>query len=187
MASRREQLLDAAITILARRGARDLTHRAVDREAGLPAGCASNMFRTRAALIDGVLGHLIDQELSSLNALGPERSSAIVDERFLTTLGAQAITHALGPGRRFTLARRALFLEASQDPAASERLSVASRFWWETIAALLSAAGAPAPERRSRWLLAYMDGLITDQLVRPEPDFDPAAALSPAIHGILTS
>jgi DNA-binding transcriptional regulator YbjK len=186
MASRRERLLDAAITILASRGARDLTHRAVDREAGLPAGSASNVFRTRAALIDGVLDHLIDQELGSLPALGSELGNAVVDEQFLTGLGALAITHALGPGRRRTLARRALFLEASQDPAASQRLAAASQSWWETIAALLRTAGAPEPERRSRWLLAYIDGLITDQLVRPESDFEPAAALAPAMHGILT-
>lgn len=186
MPPRREQLLDAAITILAARGARDLTHRGVDREAGLPAGSASNVFRTRPSLITGVLGDLIDHELSSLPDVAPSQG-AIVDEHFLLALGTSAIENALGPGRRFTLARKALFLEASQDPAASEKLAESSEFWWKTIATLLARAGAPEPQLRSRWLLAYIDGLISDQLARPQTAFDATAALAPAVHGIFAT
>ena len=47
---RRAQLADAGIRILAREGARGLTHRAVDAEAGVPTGTASNYFRTREAI-----------------------------------------------------------------------------------------------------------------------------------------
>lgn len=32
---------------------------------------------------------------------------------------------------------------------------------------------------------ARLDGVISDQLARPEPDFDPFAALSPAVYGIV--
>ncbi len=38
MTTRREQLLDAAITVLGERGIHALSHRAVDTQAGLPAG-----------------------------------------------------------------------------------------------------------------------------------------------------
>ncbi|MEV6493948.1 TetR family transcriptional regulator [Actinoplanes sp. NPDC051633] len=48
---RRAQLADAAIALLASAGAHGVTHRAVDQLAGLPAGTASNYFRSREALL----------------------------------------------------------------------------------------------------------------------------------------
>ncbi len=51
MGTRRDDLLDAAICVLGESGIRGLTHRAVDAAAGLPAGSASNLFRTRDALL----------------------------------------------------------------------------------------------------------------------------------------
>jgi hypothetical protein len=47
--SRRALIADTAISTLARDGMRGLTHRAVDRAAGLPEGSASYHFRTRQA------------------------------------------------------------------------------------------------------------------------------------------
>ncbi|MEU1787450.1 TetR family transcriptional regulator [Streptomyces sparsogenes] len=44
---RRAALLDAAIEVLAREGARGLTFRAVDQQAGVPTGTASNYFANR--------------------------------------------------------------------------------------------------------------------------------------------
>src|SRR5687768_11877636 len=52
--ARRDRLADAAIEVLARLGARGLTHRAVDAEAGEPPGTTSRYFRTREALMSGV-------------------------------------------------------------------------------------------------------------------------------------
>ena len=48
---RRQRLADAGLAVLAREGARGLTPRALDREAGVPTGTASNYFRTRAELV----------------------------------------------------------------------------------------------------------------------------------------
>jgi AcrR family transcriptional regulator len=51
---RRDLLADAGLRVLAQAGARGLTHRAVDREADVPAGTASNYFRSRDALLGGL-------------------------------------------------------------------------------------------------------------------------------------
>jgi DNA-binding transcriptional regulator YbjK len=48
---RRARLADAAIALLAAAGGHGVTHRAVDTRAGLPAGTASNYFRSREALL----------------------------------------------------------------------------------------------------------------------------------------
>ena len=56
--SRRAEIADTAITTLARDGMRGLTHRAVDRAAGLPEGSASYYFRTRQALLKATVERL---------------------------------------------------------------------------------------------------------------------------------
>lgn len=57
-AARRTALVDAAIEVLAREGARGLTFRAVDAEAGVPAGTASNYFANRDDLLRQVGEHV---------------------------------------------------------------------------------------------------------------------------------
>lgn len=49
--ARRAALLDAAIEVLAREGSRGLTFRAVDNEAQVPTGTATNYFRNRDDLL----------------------------------------------------------------------------------------------------------------------------------------
>ncbi|HLL33473.1 MAG TPA: TetR/AcrR family transcriptional regulator, partial [Streptomyces sp.] len=49
--SRADLVADTALALLAERGMRGLTHRAVDEAAGLPQGSTSNVARTRQALL----------------------------------------------------------------------------------------------------------------------------------------
>lgn len=60
--ARRSALVDAAIEVLARGGARGLTFRAVDVEAGVPKGTASNYFASRDELLNQV-GHRVYERL----------------------------------------------------------------------------------------------------------------------------
>ncbi|RYE78666.1 MAG: TetR family transcriptional regulator, partial [Myxococcales bacterium] len=56
--SRRDVLLDAALQVIADAGLRGLTHRAVDRRAGLPEGSCSAYLRTRQALLVAAAQHV---------------------------------------------------------------------------------------------------------------------------------
>ena len=60
--ARTRQVGDAAIAVLAEQGARGLTHRAVDAEAGLPSGTTSNYARTREALLTLTLTRIAELE-----------------------------------------------------------------------------------------------------------------------------
>src|SRR5688572_27639085 len=62
MATRREVLLDAAITVLGTRGIHSLTHRSVDATADLPSGSTANLFGTRDALLDAVVERFAARE-----------------------------------------------------------------------------------------------------------------------------
>ncbi|HYD09772.1 MAG TPA: hypothetical protein VEA78_06690, partial [Acidimicrobiales bacterium] len=79
MPSRDQQLLDAAIEVLASGGPRQLTHRAVDTAAGVPLGSTSNCFRTRDALLVGVLRRVLERDVAAWQALVPERVATVDD------------------------------------------------------------------------------------------------------------
>jgi AcrR family transcriptional regulator len=179
-AGRRDTVLTAAVHVLGGGGSRALTHRAVDRAAGVAEGTTSNYFRTRKALVAGVLAYISQAESEPLEippgGLG-------VDE--LVALSAQRIDYLLGAGRSLTVARHALFLEAALDPALRPDLLAESQPWWDLGARLFAALGVPDPAVRSRWLFAYIDGLLADQLARPSDDFDAAAAVRAGLQGLL--
>ena len=59
MADRRTVLLDAALELVGTQGMRGLTHRAVDAAAGVPPGSTSNHFRTREALVLGIVERFV--------------------------------------------------------------------------------------------------------------------------------
>ncbi|WP_188549066.1 TetR/AcrR family transcriptional regulator [Sediminivirga luteola] len=58
MSSRRHEILDAAVRVLGAEGPRGLTHRAIDREAGLPLGSTANLFGRRTELLQGIVARM---------------------------------------------------------------------------------------------------------------------------------
>lgn len=96
-------IADTVIALIADRGLRGLTHRAVDEAAGLPAGSASNHARTRAALLALALTRIADLETagSGSAAADPDRPP-----RDLLLDGVASGVHgALTGGLPLTLAR----------------------------------------------------------------------------------
>ena len=67
---RRDAIADAAIHLVATRGLRGLTHRAVDAEAGLPPGSTSYYLSTRKALLTACLDRMLAQDASAAVAGG---------------------------------------------------------------------------------------------------------------------
>ena len=75
LSPRRRQILAAATTVLAQQGNRGLTHRAVDREAGLSEGSSSAYFRTRDALLLALGDVVADRLAADVAALGTRLAS----------------------------------------------------------------------------------------------------------------
>lgn len=181
--NRREQILDAAITVLGSQGSRRLTHRAVDAVAGLPAGTTSNHFRTRSALVSGVLARVSEreQELSrSLAATLPVREPDAPADGI-----AQFVRHQIGPAKVQTLARHALFLEAAWDGQLRYQLAAASGHATTPLREQLIAAGSTDPRAHLRILLDYLDGMVLHQLAMPDPDFAPERSLRLLLRALL--
>ncbi|MBN6040855.1 TetR family transcriptional regulator [Amycolatopsis sp. 195334CR] len=161
-------MVAAATTVLGSQGARGLTHRAVDAEAGLPAGTTSNHFRTRGALLAGVLAGLAERDFTVATELA---------EVGLVEGAARFARHMAGPDRVATLARYALFLEAAWDPQLRVQLDVTGARAAAPLRALLVASGSADPDLHAKILLDHIEGMVLHELTRPSGDFRPEESL----------
>jgi DNA-binding transcriptional regulator YbjK len=174
--TRSETLLDAAIHVVGTDGIRALTHRAVDTAAGLPTGSASNLFRTRDALLRAMVVRMIDTEVEGWGRLAGAAAPTTPDA-LAATLGTMVET-LTGPLRTLTIARYSLFMEAARDKSlqaemgrGAQRVAAIGREW-------LTAAGSTDPDAHTALVMAHLDGLVVHQLAFPDtpPGSDAAAA-----------
>ncbi|SDJ29538.1 regulatory protein, tetR family [Actinokineospora alba] len=154
---RRAAIADAAIATLAAEGMRGLTHRAVDRRAGLPEGSSSYYFRTRQALLEATV-----QRLSTLDdqMVAPMSAKPRVED--LPDLLTGMIEFSVTTGRDWAIARYELSLEATRRPELRAVLLAVGKRYRDLAVAMLTEAGASDPERQGQDLVAYADGLIFD-------------------------
>jgi DNA-binding transcriptional regulator YbjK len=185
--SRRAEIADAAITTLAREGMRGLTHRAVDRAAGLPEGSASYYFRTRQALLQATVERLA--ELDSTDVL-PSTSLPVLSGQELDTFAAAAaaiIEGWLTTGRERQLARYELALEATRRPELREALVASGAAIRAMVTSQFAAAGIRQPAQRAADFVAFLDGLVFDQLAGAGARDLTSADLGAAIRALLTA
>lgn len=183
MSSKRDLVLDAAIELLGSRGIRALTHRAADEVAGMPAGSASNYFRTRAALLAGIAERLEARDYADWEALTRRPAPATIEELVADT--AAFVVHATGADRTRTLARHALFLEAQASPALRETVRRGHRRLTEWAASLLANVGGD--RATTQILVGQLEGMILHQLIDPRTDFDPRPVLDPLVRALIAS
>lgn len=169
---RMELLLGAARHVVAEHGLRGLTHRAVDRAAGLPQGSCSAYLRTRKALVvaltEYVVGHLADDvevlagQLATCS-LGDDVAIERVTAFFLRWVNE----------RELLLARMELSLEASRDPELAALLVSSRQRLVDLVGAILGARGKDQSDARAETLVASFDGILLGALARPTRDRQP--------------
>jgi len=164
-----ELLLGAARHVVAEQGLRGLTHRAVDRAAGLPEGSCSAYLRTRKALVlaltEYVVGRLADDvevlsgELATCS-LGDDAAIERVTAFFLRWLDE----------RELLLARMELSLEASRDPELAALLVSSRQRLVDLVGSILAARGKEHSAASAETLVASFDGILFGALPRPARD-----------------
>jgi DNA-binding transcriptional regulator YbjK len=174
MATTRERALDAAVHLVGEQGVRALTHARVDAAAGLPKGSTSNWFRTRDALVEGVLVWIAEQERADLDAAFDTVRSADDVVEALTRM----LEDATGRHAHRTRARYALFLETTATPEAQPAMRAQRSLFEDWTRERFAALGAADPDVAARTVLATSAGIIMNRLtVAPEAPIRPTVEL----------
>ncbi|WP_265447845.1 TetR/AcrR family transcriptional regulator [Flexivirga meconopsidis] len=173
--ARQEHLLTCAIAVVGQSGMRGLTHRAVDREAGLPEGTCSVYYRTRLALLtaltDFVAGKLNDDVKQMAAALpdpgGDEGRDAAIAATTDLLLG-----WSVHP--EFIITISELALEAARNPSLSGPITA----WREGLTVLVEEivrrGDSTEPRRRAEAIVASLDGVVLSALLATNPADRPA-------------
>ncbi|WP_448627989.1 TetR/AcrR family transcriptional regulator [Geodermatophilus sp. URMC 64] len=180
MAQTRERAIDAAIELLGDQGLRALTHARVDERAGLPKGSTSNHFRTRQALLSGVVERFVEIQMPQADAASSARSADELVDALCDLVG-----RALGADRTRTAARLALFVEAGHNPAVQEALARGRAALVAPLLITLARLGARDPHAATRAVVACLQGLLLGHIARLD-DVDPRPALDLVVRAALS-
>jgi DNA-binding transcriptional regulator YbjK len=163
---RRTALIDAAIEVLADQGARGLTFRAVDTQAGVPIGTASNYFPNRDALLTQA-GQRVFQRLDPGaevvgEALALPRTRASV-ERLMHEMVGRITAFRSG-----FLAMLELRLEATRRPELAKVLTDQIRENLQENIDFHVESGMPGDAETVVMLYLALNWLIVERLTLPE-------------------
>jgi DNA-binding transcriptional regulator YbjK len=165
LSPRRRDLLDAALRVVADEGLRGLTHRAVDRRAGLPEGTCSAYLRTRKALQTALTEYVAGTLAADVAALADELRGCSGDDDRAVELTAQLFRRWLDE-RELLLAKLELSLQASRDPDLAALLAASRAQLVEVVAGIMDARGREHGRVRAETLVASLDGVLMAALPR---------------------
>lgn len=180
---RRALIVTGAIELIATRGIRALTHRALDTALALPAGSTSYYFRTRQALIAAVAHGITARSHADFAEMRTAHGGSATDQAGRgepTTAGGEA---AAGAGDRTEIARgiatwldgllterhaelvarHALIIEVRGDAELRARLAN-SLFSLAGATELFTTLGAADPAATAADFLALLEGLVFDRI-----------------------
>ncbi|TWD80122.1 TetR family transcriptional regulator [Kribbella amoyensis] len=169
---RRAAIADAAIHLVATRGLRGLTHRAVDAEAGLPPGSTSYYLRTRSALLTACVNRMLERDLAAQPAT---TATVVPSAAAIEELLASMVIHLVRDRPDDQVARYELSLEAGRQPELLDTLVQGGRVLREGLAQMLGTLGVPDPEEVAWPLAAMLDGLLWDRVAGAGRTMSPEA------------
>lgn len=177
--SSRDRAVAAAIDLLGTEGVRALTHRRVDERAGLPKGSTSNYFRTRAALVEGVVDAMLASESPAVGrALAPRTAEELIDALL------ELFEFLTGPQRTPTTARMALLVEAGHDEFLRAALARGRAAMEQVVRPAFIALGAPDPDLATQVLATTFEGMFL-HVIAEHGDLDPRRLLELVIRAAL--
>lgn len=153
---RREQLLRAALRIVASEGTAGVTQRRVAREADVPASLPTYYFASIDELLEEALRLFARERVAMLRATADAFGSATTSARQIPELLASALVDGASDAET---AQIELYLEAGRRPALREAVIACLDAYRQVAEAALRTAGAHRPEEGAITFVALMDGL----------------------------
>ncbi|WP_039937572.1 TetR/AcrR family transcriptional regulator [Streptomyces himastatinicus] len=183
---RRAALVDAAIEVLAAEGARGLTFRAVDTEAAVPPGTASNYFANRDDLLTQA-GARVYERLQPDEATIARQRASTRDREGYTALMHELVGR-ISAFRTGYLALLELRLEATRRPALRAVLTERVRADMAANLTYHEESGLPGDATAVRLLYLALNWLIVEQLTLPDmfSEAERDALVAAAVERIVT-
>lgn len=163
---RRTALVDAAIEVLAREGARGLTFRAVDTEAAVPVGTASNYFTSRDDLLTQAGARVYERLRPDDEVVA--RQQAAGGDRVVYAGLMRELVDRISAFRAGYLALLELRLEATRRPELREVLTERVRSDLDDNIRYHEGSGLPGDAMAVRLLYLALNWLIVEQLTLPD-------------------
>lgn len=164
--ARRAALLDAAIEVLAREGSRGLTLRAVDKEAAVPIGTASNYFTSRDALLTQAGERVYERLLPDEAVAAQQVADAVGTEGFIELMRDAVRRISAFPTGYLALLE--LRLEATRRPELRAVLTKRVRTDMDENVTRHLTSGLPGDATAVRLLQLSLSWLILEQLTLPD-------------------
>ncbi|MFD6511626.1 TetR/AcrR family transcriptional regulator [Rhodococcus sp. NPDC060176] len=190
---RRELIANSAIRVIARDGVRALTHRVVDKEAGIPQGATSHHARTRLALLELIVKTLAERAIADAKQAAAFLNASVHGERKLSVadLGGviAELVETLSARRDDMKARYALVLELEDEPLLRGKLTTQSEvhaITREVTATLLDRAGLPNSNKRIEELISLADILVFQRTIIQD-NTSPESILTAYLRGVASS
>ncbi|KJK44109.1 hypothetical protein UK23_30645 [Lentzea aerocolonigenes] len=175
----RDRALAAAVELLGTEGLRGLTHARVDDRADLPKGSTSNYFRSRAALLDGVVDWMVRSETPQIESTFKPGSAEELIDQLCRLYGFMT-----GPNAVMVKARMVLWVEAATNPQVRQALLRGRATMASMLVPALAGLGARDPLAASDTLGACVQGLFLQQFARGEA-LDPRPLVEIIVRGAL--
>ena len=156
---RMELLLGTALRVVAEQGLKGLTHRAVDRAAGLPEGSCSAYLRTRQALVAALTSYVAEGVTGDCENLARDLATCqLEDDRAIETVTSFFMRRL--DERERLLTWMELSLASARDPELAEILADNELRLIELVASILEARGKDHSGARAATLVASFDGVL---------------------------
>lgn len=164
--ARRAALVDAAIEVLARDGARGMTFRAVDTEAAVPLGTASNYFSSRDDLLTQAGARVYERLQPDEETVARQRAAGKDRETYAVLM--RELVGRIAAFRTGYLALLELRLEATRRPGLRTVLTERVRADVEANVRYHEASGLPGDATAVKLLHLALNWLIVEQLTLPD-------------------
>ena len=157
----RQALLAAAVHVVATRGLRHLTYRAVAQEAGVAHGLVAHHFGTRDALLEAALEHSLNNSVASISS---KPGSGDIDALFA---GVEQLLVDYSDDQVFGFE---LILESRRRPELRPHVEAMYQAYRNAVRYELECAGIACDDALVHLVFAAVDGMVFQELTVGRPE-----------------
>jgi DNA-binding transcriptional regulator YbjK len=179
---RRDDLLRAAIKLIAEGGPKAVTHRAVAAAAGLPPATTTYYFDSILELTEEALRLHVIERVAELQALADAARTDTATAEEVAWLFIQSFADR---SHQSAIAQYEVYLEAARNPALRQTVAEALDAFERLAETVLTAVGARHPARAAGAFVALIDGFTLHNLARPRPSGYDVDGLFEAMRALL--